>query len=233
MASTQGSMTDIVRRDQQLQAERSAARKGRKNAQKNASTSSKDTTVKKDAVSQESLHALFRRAREIEMMVTSAVNKVRTPHNVFMANSREFAKAAREHGLLKAIERVDQAWKTLKFELPIEDLCITYTVGGQTCRDILSTKDALEQAAAREEEGQNPRLDLIADMCYVMVSKAGPGKPEALAYIPGLDIAEARVFAHNTKIRNTEYEYRFEIFSFKEEAVGFFRKMGVKFPTKR
>ncbi len=232
MASTQGSMSDIVRRDQQLQAERSAARKGRKNAQKNASGSSKESTVKKEAVSQESLHALYRRAREVETMVTSAVGKMRTPHNVFMAKSTEFYKAAREHGLLKAIERVGQAWQTLKFELPVENLCITYTVGGQTYRDYLSTKDALEQAAAREEEGQSPRLDLVEDMCYVMVSKAGPGKPEALTYVPGLDIADAKVFAHNTKVRNPEYEYRFEIFSFKEEAVGFFRKSGVPFPKR-
>ena len=233
MASTQGSMSEIVRRDQQLQAERSAARKSGKKAKLNASSSNAGKEQKKEGASQESLHALFRRAREVEVMFTSSVNKVRTPHCVYMARSNEFYKAARDHGLRQAIDRVQQAWKTLTFELPVAELCLSFQVDGKQCYDILPTKDALEQAAAREEANQSPRLDLVEDMCYVMVSKTGEGRVESLTYVPGQDVLDARIFANNAKLRNPKYEYRFEVFPFKEEAIAFFKKNGVPFPKKR
>ena len=228
MASTQGSQADIVRRNMELQAERSAARKSRKQGRAGI--------VKVEAkpvaqVSEEALHALYRKAQDVRRVSESPDFKGRTPKEVYISRSHEFFRAARTHGLIAAILRVRKAFGNEDFVPPVELTCLQVTVAGEVIKTLLPIREAVALGVEAQEAGKTVRLDLAEDMCYVLV-KTVEEKDVEFTYVPGMEIANARLFVHNEKVRDRDGKkaYRFEIFAIKEEAMGFLKKNGAPLP---
>lgn len=227
MASTQGSQADKVRRDQELQAERSAARKSRKQSRAGAV---KVETKPVAQVSEEALHALFRKAQDVRRVSESPDFRGRTPKEVYISRSHEFFKAARLHGLIAAILRVRKAFGSEDFVPPVELTCLQVTENGETQKTLLPIREAVVLGVEAMEAKKTVRLDLAEDMCYVLVTTK-EGKEE-FTYVPGMEILNARSFVHNEKVRDRDgsKSYRFEVFAIKEEAMAFLKKNGAPLP---
>lgn len=227
MASTQGSQADIVRRDKELQAERSAARKSRKQGRAGA--------VKVEAkpvaqVSEEALHALFRKAQDVRRVSESPDFRGRTPKEVYISRSHEFFKAARQHGLIAAILRVRKAFGSEDFVPPVELTCLQVVENGESVKTLLPIREAVVLGIEALEAKKTVRLDLAEDMCYVLVITED-GK-DTFEYIPGMQVMETRVKVHNAKVRDRDGKkaFKFEIFAIKEEAMAFLKKNGAPLP---
>jgi hypothetical protein len=222
MASTKTTQSEITADAARTRAEKSAARNGRKNAQK-AARANGDTESKKPErqVSEELLHALFRRCKDVQSMYASD-HRPTTPMPLYICRSHEFTNASRTHGLLAAILRMRKAFGDQDFVPPVDFLVVVTRGDGSAYEaKLLPPKEAVTVATEKEEAGTLYRLELPFSMHYVLTEWDASGKEsERMCYISGGDIERTRSAVHNAMARNQRpgYGYRIEAFTTKHFA---------------
>lgn len=224
MASTKETQSSITADAEKVRAEKSALRKSRKNAQLAARTNgdaAKGKTPERQ-VSEELLHALFKRCRYVKDLYSSEGPKPTTPMPLYICRSHEFTAAVKMHGLLVSLLRMRKAFDDPDFVPPVSFLVVV-TRGDESAYEakILPPKEAVLVAVEKEEAGVLTRLELPFSMHYVMVDWDAPGKEnERLRYVSGNDVESMRTAAHNAMARNPNknYGYRFEAFTTKHFA---------------
>ena len=229
MGSSSKSQAQMTAEAEQKRAEISAARKGQKMAQHAAKTSGATNTVEvKRTTSEELLHALYRKTKDVVADVARAkadavkanAEKLKTNAPVVELNanqiiykSREWMSACRMHGLLDSIERVQQA--APDFNVPVPFLGVVYSDGNVKT---FPPAEAVEEGKKARESGTLKDVALPFWLHYVMVEWSDADKKSLrMTYYSGEGIDRiyfgAQASAQRTRNMNPDYGFELEAYT--------------------